>query len=186
LGFLTTATATGSLISAFIFSSLGDFRHKGAVMMTGLLLFGTLLIVFSHVPWPWLAAVILFLIGASTQAYQTTNATLMQLLVPTFPIRHAKGRGVFLLYDRRPAARFGERDMGHRRVLRRAVPVLLTGYHVDDVARMDFLLQPLVGDVTHAVGHEQHLITGMNVPFVSGADGEIHHRQRVILAVAEQ
>jgi MFS family permease len=83
LGFLTTATATGSLISSFVVSSLGDFRHKGLVMMAGLFCFGTLLVAFSHTPWPLVAGALLFLIGASTQLYQTTNATLMQLTVPT-------------------------------------------------------------------------------------------------------
>jgi MFS family permease len=83
LGFLTTAAAAGSLVSAFIVSWLGDFRHKGRVMICGLIAFGLLLVLFSHTPWPVVAAVLLFLIGASTQLYQTTNATLMQLLVPT-------------------------------------------------------------------------------------------------------
>jgi MFS transporter, DHA1 family, staphyloferrin A biosynthesis exporter len=83
LGFLTTSAAAGSLISAFVISGLGDFRRKGLVMICGLLTFGTLLVVFSHTPWPLVAAVLLFLIGAATQLYQTTNSTLMQLLVPT-------------------------------------------------------------------------------------------------------
>jgi MFS family permease len=83
LGFLTTAAAAGSLISAFLIAGLGDFPKKGLVMIFGLLAFGTLLVAFAYTPWPWVAGVLLFLIGASTQLYQTTNATLMQLLVPT-------------------------------------------------------------------------------------------------------
>jgi hypothetical protein len=52
-------------------------------MIFGMLAFGTLLVAFAYTPWPFVAGVLLFLIGASTQLYQTTNATLMQLLVPT-------------------------------------------------------------------------------------------------------
>ncbi|MEA2640927.1 MAG: transporter, family, staphyloferrin biosynthesis exporter [Chloroflexota bacterium] len=83
LGLLTTAAAAGSMTGAFTISSLGNFRRKGLVMMIGLLSFGTLLVVFSHTPWPLVAAVVLFFIGISTQVYQTTNSTLIQLIVPS-------------------------------------------------------------------------------------------------------
>jgi MFS transporter, DHA1 family, staphyloferrin A biosynthesis exporter len=83
LGLLTTAAAAGSVAGAFGVSSLGDFRKKGLVMMAALLAFGLLLIAFALTPWPVLAGVLLFLVGISTQAYQTTNSTLMQLIVPS-------------------------------------------------------------------------------------------------------
>ena len=83
LGLLSTAAAAGSICGAFAISGLGDFRRKGLVMMGALTAFGLLLIAFSQTPWPLLAAVFLFLIGTCSQTYQTTNSTLLQLIVPS-------------------------------------------------------------------------------------------------------
>ncbi len=82
LGLLTTAAAGGALVSAFVVSGMGDFRRKGLVMLMGLVAFGSLLVAFAYTPWPIVAGVMLFLVGASTQVYQTTNSTLLQLMVP--------------------------------------------------------------------------------------------------------
>jgi MFS family permease len=83
LGLLTTAAAAGSIFGAFAIASLGDFRRKGLVMMGALTAFGLLLVAFSQTPRPLVAALFLFLIGTCSQTYQTTNSTLIQLIVPS-------------------------------------------------------------------------------------------------------
>lgn len=83
LGLLNSGAAAGSLVGAFVISSLGNLPRKGFVMMLGLIGFGGFIALFSVTPWILLAALLLFLAGAAQQLYATTNSTLVQMVVPS-------------------------------------------------------------------------------------------------------
>lgn len=83
LGLLTAASAAGGLVGAFLAAAAGDFRRKGLVMMAGMVSFALLIVAFAATPWPLVSAAFLFLVGASHQLYQTTNSTLVQVIVPS-------------------------------------------------------------------------------------------------------
>src|SRR3954454_19067678 len=64
-------------------------------------------------------------------------------------------------------------DVRHEPVGRGAVPVLLAGLDVDDVAGMDLLhVTTAAGDVADAVGDVQGLPAGVGVPGGPGSGGE--------------
>jgi MFS transporter, DHA1 family, staphyloferrin A biosynthesis exporter len=83
LGMLNSGAAAGSLVGAFVISGIGEFPRKGRVMMLGLIGFGGFIALFSLTPWLFVAAVLLFVAGASQQLYATTNSTLVQMVVPS-------------------------------------------------------------------------------------------------------
>ena len=86
LGFLSAATGTGALLGTVFTASLGNFRHKGWLLLGGAVLFGVFLIlfavtrsIFTSLP---LAMGIIFLAGASTSTYMITVMSTLQTLVP--------------------------------------------------------------------------------------------------------
>ena len=86
LGFLSAATGVGALLGTMFTASLGDFRHKGWLLLGGVILFGVFLIlfavtsaVFASLP---LAMGLVFLVGASTSTYMITVMSTLQTLVP--------------------------------------------------------------------------------------------------------
>jgi MFS transporter, DHA1 family, staphyloferrin A biosynthesis exporter len=83
LGFLMTASAVGSLLGAFSVAGLAGLQRKGLVMSFALISFGLTLLAFAVTPWPIAAGALLFLAGASFQVYGTTNASLIQMIVPS-------------------------------------------------------------------------------------------------------
>lgn len=83
LGLLTTASATGALLGAFSIAGFGEFHRKGLVMMIGMIAFALFIVAFALSPWPLVSALLLFLVGAANQAYASTNATLIQIIVPS-------------------------------------------------------------------------------------------------------
>jgi MFS family permease len=83
LGLLMTASAVGSLVGAFSVAGLTGLRHKGLVMSFALISFGLSLLAFAAAPSPLLAGALLFFAGGSFQVYGTTNASLIQMVVPS-------------------------------------------------------------------------------------------------------
>src|SRR3954451_23151444 len=76
-------------------------------------------------------------------------------------------------HDLSVLVRFLDGDVRHEAAGGRAVPVLLTGLDVDDVAGADLLrLGPTSGDVPDAVGDIERLPVGVVVPCGAGAGGE--------------
>lgn len=82
LGLLMTASAVGAVIGSLAISGLGDFRRKGLVMVGAVIVFGLGVTAFALTPWPLVAGLLLFFIGACFQVYGTTNAALVLLIVP--------------------------------------------------------------------------------------------------------
>ena len=72
----------GTLVTA----SLGNFKHKGWLLLGGAVLFGVFLIVFAATSEVFaslpLALVLVFLAGVSTSIYMITVMSTLQLLVP--------------------------------------------------------------------------------------------------------
>ena len=86
LGLLSAATGIGALLGTLFTASLGDFRHKGWLLLGGAILFGVFLIlfavtsaIFASLP---LAMGLILLAGASTSTYMITVMSTLQTLVP--------------------------------------------------------------------------------------------------------
>ena len=86
LGFLNAATGLGGLLGTLVTASLGNFRHKGWLLLGGAVLFGVFLIVFAVTSEVFaslpLALALVFLAGVSTSIYMITVMSTLQLLVP--------------------------------------------------------------------------------------------------------
>ena len=86
LGFLSAASGLGALLGTLVTASLGNFKHKGWLLLGGAVLFGVFLIVFAVTSEVFaflpLALVLVFLAGVSTSIYMITVMSTLQLLVP--------------------------------------------------------------------------------------------------------
>ncbi len=79
LGILSAAPGVGSLTSALVMTSLGDFHHKGKVLLSASALTGISLVLFASTQTFTLALVWLALVGAALNVCMVTNQTLMQI-----------------------------------------------------------------------------------------------------------
>ncbi len=82
LGILTSASAVGSVSGALLLASLGDFRHKGALMLWAMLGFGAVLLFFSLSPWPLTSILLVVVVGAMGTIYNVSNWTVLQMRSP--------------------------------------------------------------------------------------------------------
>ena len=78
LGMLLAAASAGAAVTALALSSVGDFRHKGWLMVGGLLAFGCSLLMFSISRSLPLSLALFALTGAATALYETAADTIMQ------------------------------------------------------------------------------------------------------------
>ncbi|MFC2034456.1 MFS transporter [Chloroflexota bacterium] len=81
LGMFSTAASAGGLIALVVLASLGNYKHKGRLMLGVFLAFGISLILFSQSPWYPLSLVLLGLVGAMAASHDALQHTLMQLNV---------------------------------------------------------------------------------------------------------
>lgn len=86
LGALHAVSGVGAVLGTLITASLGNFRHKGRLLLGGAVLFGVFLILFAatgsvFVSFP-LSLVFLFFAGISTSIYMITIMSTLQLMVP--------------------------------------------------------------------------------------------------------
>ena len=86
LGIMSSATGAGALLGTLATASLGNYRHKGWLLLGGAVMFGVFLILFAAtsaflVSFP-LALGLIFLAGASTSIYMITVMSALQILVP--------------------------------------------------------------------------------------------------------
>ena len=82
LGLLLSAFGVGGLTGAFTLASVGNFRHKGVLLLTAAASAGLLMIVFSRTTWMPLSMISLVALGAAHMAYMTTNNTIIQTITP--------------------------------------------------------------------------------------------------------
>ncbi|MDD4876193.1 MAG: MFS transporter [Dehalococcoidales bacterium] len=81
LGMLTMAQSVGALIGVLCLASLGDYQHKGQLILGVFLFFGIFLLLFSQSPWYLTSLVLIGVVGAVAAAFDTMQHTLLQLNV---------------------------------------------------------------------------------------------------------
>lgn len=92
LGTLFSAVGAGTVVSALAVASLGDFRHKGALLIGSVLLWTAALAAFGASR-AWLVSLAaLFLLGGAQSAAGASAMTLLQARVPA----HMRGRAMSL------------------------------------------------------------------------------------------
>jgi hypothetical protein len=82
LGVLMASTGAGAVTGAILLASLGNFRHKGLLMLSSLVATGFAMMFFSQSQWFYLSLVILLMQGGSEIGYRSMNNTLLQATVP--------------------------------------------------------------------------------------------------------
>ena len=88
LGMLTAATAVGSILAVLGLIVSGDFRTKGAVLLSAIISYGLLLLAFGFSRWVPLS--LFLLVGVGTAA--ATHSTMTQTLVMTATPDELRGR----------------------------------------------------------------------------------------------
>ena len=86
LGILHAVSGVGAVLGTLITASLGNFRHKGMLLLGGAVLFGAFLMLFAaagsiFVFFP-LSLVFIFCAGVSASMYMITIMSTLQLMVP--------------------------------------------------------------------------------------------------------
>ena len=78
-GALYAAMGVGSLVGTLTIAALGNFPHKGRLILAGAVSFGLLIMLFSASTWLELSMALLLLIGLVRSLYMTSAQTLLQL-----------------------------------------------------------------------------------------------------------
>jgi MFS family permease len=106
LGLLFSAAGLGTILGALIVASLGDFQHKGILLLCSLLLWTTSLLIFalSHVFWLSLVALLMF--GIAQNGVGATTITLLQTRVPAQMRGRVMSLNTLLIMGVRPLGDF--------------------------------------------------------------------------------
>jgi MFS family permease len=81
-GYLHTAQGMGALVGLLVIANLGDFRHKGRLIIVACILTGVFLSAFALSRSLILSIVLLFLAGSVASAYENVSRTALQTVVP--------------------------------------------------------------------------------------------------------
>jgi MFS family permease len=84
LGFLASASATGSVITGFVMARLGTPRKQGATMLIAIATYGAATIAFGLSRWFWFSLAMLALVGASDTVSTVLRQTIRQLVTPDY------------------------------------------------------------------------------------------------------
>jgi MFS family permease len=82
LGLLFSASGLGTILGALIVSSLGDFQHKGWLLLISFFLWVVSLLLFALSHWFLLSLATLFVLGIGQNGIGATTVTLLQTRVP--------------------------------------------------------------------------------------------------------
>ncbi len=82
LGLLFSASGLGIILGALIVASLGDFKHKGSLLLVSFLVWTASLLLFALSHNLWLSIVALLVLGIAQNGVGATTITLMQIRVP--------------------------------------------------------------------------------------------------------
>ncbi|MDP3063735.1 MAG: MFS transporter [Chloroflexota bacterium] len=82
LGFLMAAGGFGAFLGTVTVASLGDFRHKGWLLVGTAAGFGVFLILFAFSHWFFLSLALVALAGSMSMSYDSIMTTLLQMLSP--------------------------------------------------------------------------------------------------------
>jgi MFS family permease len=78
LGMLVSMSALGALLGSLVLASLGDYRHKGNLMIILTIVFGGAIVLFTMARDFYLAVVALALVGVGQSCRMSLNQTLVQ------------------------------------------------------------------------------------------------------------
>lgn len=81
LGTLSAAQSLGGLLAMLVLASLGDYHHKGQLLLGVFLLFGVALVLFGQSPWYTTSLILAGMIGAMAGAFVELQHTMLQLNV---------------------------------------------------------------------------------------------------------
>jgi len=81
LGMLTMTQSVGALIGVLCLASLGNYKHKGWLILSIFLFFGVFLVLFSQSPWYPVSLLLIVVVGAVAGVFDTMQHTLLQLNV---------------------------------------------------------------------------------------------------------
>jgi MFS family permease len=82
LGVLYAAAGAGGLIGALVIATAGNTKRKLRLMMTSLVCFTGGIAMFAISPWFFLGIVLVLVADIFASMFQTTNATIIQILIP--------------------------------------------------------------------------------------------------------
>lgn len=82
LGLLFSASGLGVILGALIVASLGDFPHKGRLLLASFLLWTVALLLFGISQQLWLSMLLLVFLGIGQNGVGATTITLLQTRVP--------------------------------------------------------------------------------------------------------
>src|SRR6266699_3017328 len=111
LGLLFSASGLGTLIGAFTVASLGDFKHKGLLLLVSLFLWTISLIIFAFSRLFWLSLLALLLFGISQNGVGATVITLAQLRVAPQMRGRVMSLNTLLIMGVRPLGDFAASGM---------------------------------------------------------------------------
>jgi MFS family permease len=106
LGLLFSATGLGTIIGSLGVASLGDFRHKGTLLLASLLLWTASILIFALSQIFWLSLLALLLFGIAQNGVGATTITLLQTRVPPQMRGRAMSLNTLLIMGIRPLGDF--------------------------------------------------------------------------------
>ena len=81
LGTLNMTQSIGALVGVLTLASLGNYKHKGWLILVTFLFFGVFLVLFSQAPWYLVSLILIGIVGAVAGAFDAMQHTLLQLNV---------------------------------------------------------------------------------------------------------
>jgi MFS family permease len=81
-GLLMAASGAGAMVGTMVIAFLGDFRHKGLMMVFSTVAFGIALILFAHSTSVVLSLVLMAFVGMASIGTWTVSQALIQMLTP--------------------------------------------------------------------------------------------------------
>ncbi len=82
LGLLFSASGLGVILGALLIASLGDFKHKGLLLLISFLIWVAALLLFAISKNLWLSMLMLLILGIGQNGVGATTITLLQTRVP--------------------------------------------------------------------------------------------------------
>jgi MFS family permease len=81
-GYLSAASGVGASLGTMVLAGLGDYRHKGRLLLTAVITAGVGIIAFAFSPWYAVSLLLAAINGATLSTYDAMMQTLVQLLTP--------------------------------------------------------------------------------------------------------
>jgi MFS family permease len=82
LGMFSTIRSVGGLVAGLALASLGDYRHKGQILLGLFLVFGVTLILFANSTWYPISLFLIGIVGITAAGHDAMQQILIQLNVP--------------------------------------------------------------------------------------------------------